>query len=337
MKEFIKIDSASRVAKYQQIVDYIATAIEKGQLNRGDQIPSINRLCKNTELARGTITKAYDELRAMGIIASKHGKGYYVANTDIKSKLNIFLLFDELNAYKEILYNAFKQALGEKATISIFFHHYNVNLFESLINDNLGDYNYYVIMPHFNEDVSSLVKKIPADKLLIIDKDIPNLEGDYAAIYQDFETDIVNALESVSSVLYRYTRLNLVLSKKSFQFVPTGIVEGFQKFCRQNTVPHQLLDNLMDNQINPGEAYIVFQDADLIKLIKYCETNNMQIGQDLGIISYDDTPMKEVLAQGITVISTDFDYMGRHAATLIQQARKEKIANPTSLILRKSL
>lgn len=337
MKEIIKIDSGSPVAKYQQIVDYIATAIEKGQLHRGDQIPSINQLCENTELARGTITKAYDELRAMGIIASKHGKGYYVASTDMKSKLNIFLLFDELNAYKEILYNAFKQALGEKATISIFFHHYNLKLFESLIKDNLGNYSYYVIMPHFNEDVSNLVKKIPADKLLIIDKNIPTLTGDYAAIYQDFETDIIKALDSVSSVLPRYSRLNLVLSKKSFQFVPTGIIKGFQKFCRQNSLPHQLLNNLRDEQLKPGEAYIVFRDADLIKLIKYCEANNLQIGQDLGIISYDDTPMKEVLAQGITVISTDFDYMGRQAATLIQQARKEKIANPTSLIRRKSL
>lgn len=39
-----------------------------------------------------------------------------------------------------------------------------------------------VIMPHFNEDVSSLVRKIPADKLLVIDKNIPELAGDYAAI-----------------------------------------------------------------------------------------------------------------------------------------------------------
>ena len=337
MKDLIRIDSRSHVSKYKQIIDSISTAIEEGQLIRGDQIPSINQLCENTDLARGTITKAYCELRALGIIASKHGKGYYVASTDTRSKLNIFLLFDELNAYKEILYNSFKQALEEKAAISIFFHHHNLKLFESLINDNLGNYSHYVIMPHFNEDVSGLVQKIPADKLLIIDKNIPNLTGDYSAIYQDFEADINKALESVGEVLPSYSRLNLVLSKKSFQFVPNGIVEGFQKFCRQNALPYQLLDDLSDDQIKSGEAYIIFRDADLIRLIKYCDANRLQIGRDLGIISYDDTPMKEVVAQGITVISTDFEYMGRYAATLIQQAKKEKIANPTSLIRRKSL
>jgi DNA-binding transcriptional regulator YhcF (GntR family) len=142
----IKINPQSRVAKFQQVVDNISSAIENGQLHLGDQIPSINQLCENTDLARGTITKAYDALRALGIISSQPGKGYYVASTITRSHLNIFLLFDQLNAYKEILYNAFKQALGDSATVTIFFHHYNRKLFENLINDNLGNFNYYVII-----------------------------------------------------------------------------------------------------------------------------------------------------------------------------------------------
>ncbi len=141
-ERFSSDNSRSRVAKYQQVGDNILMAIEKGLLHRGDQIPSINQLCENSDLARGTVTKAYDALRALGNISSKQGKGYYVASTDTKSKLNIFLLFDQLNAYKELLYNAFKLALGETATVTIFFHHYNLNLFQNLINDNLGDYSY---------------------------------------------------------------------------------------------------------------------------------------------------------------------------------------------------
>jgi DNA-binding LacI/PurR family transcriptional regulator len=144
-------------------------------------------------------------------------------------------------------------------------------------------------------------------------------------------------METVKGALRRYARLNLVLARKSFQFVPEGIIQGFREFCRQHQLSYQLLNNLEDNQLKPGEAFIVFRDADLIKLIKYSQAQNLALGQDLGIISYDDTPMKEILAQGITVISTDFEHMGRQAANFLLQKRKEKMANPTALIRRNSL
>jgi hypothetical protein len=47
--------------------------------------------------------------------------------------------------------------------------------------------------------------------------------------------------------------------------------------------------------------------------------------------------MKQILEGGITVISTDFSAMGAKAASLILTGKKEKLYNPSSLILRKSL
>jgi DNA-binding transcriptional regulator YhcF (GntR family) len=333
----LSIIGSSSIPKYIQIINGIQKDIEEGKLSRGDKIPSINEVAGKMHLARGTVTKAYIELQNRGILASRHGKGFYIVSTAIQSKLNIFLLFDTLNAYKETLYQAFRQAIGENATLTIFFHHNNLTLFENLIKNNLGSYSYYVIMPHFNEDVSAIVKLIPSDKLLIIDKELVHSNDAYASIYQPFEKDIIHGLTSGLDLLQRYSRLNLVLSSDSFQFIPEGIISGFKKFCEDQAINYRILNILSVNNILPGEVFIVFTDFDLIRIINYAQTNHLQVGKDIGIISYDDTPIKSVLEKGITVLSTDFTAMGKKAAEIILSRKIEKIENASALIRRNSL
>jgi DNA-binding LacI/PurR family transcriptional regulator len=60
-------------------------------------------------------------------------------------------------------------------------------------------------------------------------------------------------------------------------------------------------------------------------------------GQDFGIISYNDTPLKEVLAGGITTLSTDFRLMGKTMAKLIDTKAIMTIKNPWQLNIRGSL
>ena len=47
----------------------------------GESIPSINKICNEFGLAPGTVIRAYEELREMGVISSKQGKGYFISNT----------------------------------------------------------------------------------------------------------------------------------------------------------------------------------------------------------------------------------------------------------------
>jgi DNA-binding LacI/PurR family transcriptional regulator len=56
------------------------------------------------------------------------------------------------------------------------------------------------------------------------------------------------------------------------------------------------------------------------------------IGKDVGIISYNETPLKEILLDGITVISTDHAKMGELAAQLILENRTERIKNDFHLL-----
>jgi DNA-binding LacI/PurR family transcriptional regulator len=75
----------------------------------------------------------------------------------------------------------------------------------------------------------------------------------------------------------------------------------------------------------------------MIDFIKQVHIHGLQLGKDIGLISYDDTPIKEILEGGITVISTDFEQMGHTAGQLITQKTKARVANPSRLIKRKSL
>lgn len=337
MKEHFQIDTASNRPKYQQILEAVIASIERGTLARGQQLPSISELAERQQVAKVTVAKAYEELRQRGVVLSQQGKGFYVASTEVRNPLNVFLLFDTLNAYKETLYYAIKEALPQGTQLHLFFHHYDRQLFTSLIQNNLGQYNYYVVMPHFNEDVAEVVGLIPKEKLVVIDKAVERLEGEYGAVYQNFEEDVLAALGSGLDLLHRYKRLTLVLSKGNFQFVPQGILEGFKKFSRTHGLACSIRKNFTTDLIRPGEAYLLFADRDLIAFIREVRQSGLELGKDVGLISYDDTPMKEILEGGITVISTDFEQMGHTAGRLITERRREKVANPVRLIRRKSL
>ncbi|PSR57047.1 GntR family transcriptional regulator [Adhaeribacter arboris] len=337
MEMLIPVNTQSNHPKYKQILEGVIASIEKGRLERGQQLPSINELAQQQNIAKVTVAKAYEELRQRGIITAKQGKGFYVASTEVKNSLNVFLLFDTLNAYKETLFYALKATLPENARLNLFFHHYDQNLFQSLIKNNLGNYQYYVVMPHFNQDISAIVRQIPLEKLVVLDKTVPKLKGDYAAVYQDFEKDIQLALTVGIDLLKRYTKLTLVLSKDQFQFVPEGIITGFKKFAKKQNIACAITDKFTPDLIKAGESYLLFADRDLISFIKYVHEAKLKLGREVGLISYDDTPMKEILEGGITVISTDFEQMGRTTGQLILERRKEQITNSTRLIQRKSL
>lgn len=331
------IDPAIDQPKYQQIMDAVLTGIEQGTLLLGQQLPSINELAGQHGVAKVTVAKAYEALRQRGIVLARQGKGFYVATTDVRTPLNVLVLFDTLNAYKETLYDALKAALPTDATLNIFFHHYNRSLFESLIRNNLGRYNAYVVMPHFNEDVSEVVGLIPADKLLLLDQTIPSLPGDFTAVYQDFEQDIYTALTMAVDRLRQYRKLTLILSKDHFQYVPTSMLAGFRRFAQDSGLTCSLVDNYHDSLVRSEEAFLLFAERDLIAFIKQVNRVGWSLGQDVGLIAYDDTPVKEILAGGITVISTDFGQMGQLAGQLLTSRIRAKIANPGGLIRRHSL
>jgi DNA-binding transcriptional regulator YhcF (GntR family) len=337
MNKATRISNESNYPKYLQIVQLITESIEHGKLKKGDKLPSINEIVASNAVAKETVTKAYAILRENGTIKAQHGKGFYVAKSTAPKSLNIFVLFDTFNAYKEILYTSLKDSFPAGTRFSIYFHHYNLDQFKSLIEDSIGNYNYYVVMPHFDADVSQIVSQVPRDKLLLIDKDVPKLKGAYSAVFQDFEHDVYNALCDCIDELKKYKRLNVIIGDTDFQYIPNNILKGVKKFSLAKHTKLSFITTVSAKSLRRNEAYLLFSDSEMIKLIKICEMKKWKLSKDIGLIAYDETPLREILCGGITVISTDFKAMGKKAAVLILGKELKKSKNPFTLIKRKTL
>jgi DNA-binding transcriptional regulator YhcF (GntR family) len=335
----LDISPEKKVPMYMQIVESITDAIRRGNYKMGDRIYSINELSNEYFLARDTVQKAYNILHERGVITSVKGKGYYVNNTNIDVAYKVLLLFSKISNYKKQIYNSFVQTLGKNAIVDIKIHHFNTALFSEHITNNINNYDYFVVMPHFYDDPAEavkIIKKIPEDKLIILDKNIPISDIHSAAVYQDFQNDIVEALEQGLDLLSKYEKLFLVFPGIG-KYSPE-IVTGFKKFCMQNSFRNEVLDEVTElTEVDAKQAYIVIEEIDLCNVIKKARGKNLQIGKEVGIISYNDSPLKEILLDGITVITTDHNQMGETAARLILENSKEKIKNPFVLIRRGSL
>ncbi len=329
----ITIKNKIGIPKYKQIINAIEELITSGALKKGDQIPSINSIKNDHNLSRDTVLTAFNKLKNRGIIQSVVGKGYYVSSENITVTQKIFLLFDELNAFKEDLYNSFLQNLGNNIQVDIYFHHFNKNIFNKLIDDNTGNYNYYIIMPANLEHTNHSIKKLPKDKVYILDQIHDDLK-EYPAIYQNFEKAVYNNLNKAKTLIDKYNRLVLVFPQEK---QPQGILKGFNQFCDTHNLNFEIVETISDSVLNKGSVFIIPDDKILLEIIKKIKKKAMILAKDIGIISYNDTLLKEIVEGGITTISTDFNNMGKRLAEMIINKEHIQIENPNKLIIRKSL
>lgn len=331
--KIVYLQEDSEMPKYKQIIVSVEDAITKGVLKKGDKLPSLNSIKNKHSLSRDTVLTAFNELKNRGIIHSVVGKGYYVSTESIIIEQKIFLLFDELNSFKEDLYNSFLQSLGDNIQVDIFFHHFNTNIFTKLINDNIGSYSYYVIMPANLNGTEKVIQNLPKDKVYILDQMHKSLT-EYASVYQNFEKDIFEGLSSALLKIVNYKKVILLFSKEK---QPKGILKGFQAFCNQYNIVSEVVSTIKDRVPVEGEVYILLDDKNLIRIIKKIKENQLTLSDNIGVISVNDTMLKKVVGDGITTISTDFNLMGQKLAEMIVNNQYEKIENPSRLILRKSI
>ncbi|SFD28032.1 GntR family transcriptional regulator [Algibacter pectinivorans] len=344
--KFIKIDENSRVPKYQQIIDSIINNISVGNLTMDQKIPSINMFSEEFYLSRDTVEKAYSILKKRNIITSIRGKGYYISRTKLISKVNILFLINKLSSYKLRTYNHFIDAIGGNSHTDLHIYHCDESLFLNLLDKNKSAYDYFVIMPHFKtddlkhisltDDVIKSLKKIPKDKLVILDNIKPNINGNLVEVYQDFENDIYFALKEALPKIKKYKKIMLIYPETAVYPYPRRILHGFRKFCVEHKLDFEILEKVYDDMIlKKGDLFITIEEADLVNLVKQVREDEYKLGTDIGIISYNDTPLKELL--GITVISTDFKVMGETAANMILNKQKGKVKVPFNFIDRDSL
>ncbi len=326
----LNIDATRGQTKLQQLVHSITEAVSNGTLKTGDVLPSVNQLSSESGFSRDTVFKAYRILKKRGIIESAPQKGYFVASESVK----VFMLLDDFSAFKEQLYQSFRLNLPENVSVDLLFHHYNKTVFRQLIQNSIGRYSIFIIMNISHGNIDPVLKKIDPKRLLILDMGNPEAEMNF--LLQDFDEAVVNCLSQGLNEIHKYEEFILIYSEKKTPH-PAKTVDAFKRFCTTNFIKHRVAEKFNEKQLKAGQVYLAIKDSDLVEIIKAGFKKDYQLGKDFGVLSYNDTPMKEITGGGITVISTDFGLMGEKAAAFVTNRQPVAEILSTRLITRKTL
>ena len=105
------IEKQSVTPIYRQLVDQLELSILNNEIKKNQKLPSVNKICLEHKISRDSVLLAYGMLKKKGIINAIVGKGYYVKTNSVNYEKRFFLLFDELNSFKEDIYNSFLEPL----------------------------------------------------------------------------------------------------------------------------------------------------------------------------------------------------------------------------------
>jgi DNA-binding transcriptional regulator YhcF (GntR family) len=329
-----ELQSIPSNSKHEQIVNGILNAINEKLILQGDMLPSVNVMIRETGYARETIAKAYTHLKDKGIIASKNRLGYYVANNDTEQQIKVALLMYGYDTFQEIFYTNFREELGERVHLNVYFHHNNIEIFETIIDHIKGSYGMYVVSPIPHPKTPELLKNIPLNKFLMFDR-FEQLEGEYSFVTQEFEHSAYKAFSQLSGAIKKFDEI--LFCYKPSSVIPIEILKGFKKFLKDYDINGQTQHGYKYGEIQTGKVYFTMDNAELFALIKECKEKKLIIGSDIGILSHNDEPVKEIVGDGITTFSTDFAEMGRKAAKFVLTRDKIQEVIPTVLIRRNSL
>jgi GntR family transcriptional regulator len=76
-----RLDPASGVPTYLQLVQQVEQALRLGYLKEGDRLPTVREAVESLAINPNTVLKAYRELEHRGLAAGRPGQGTFIAGT----------------------------------------------------------------------------------------------------------------------------------------------------------------------------------------------------------------------------------------------------------------
>ncbi len=83
----LRIDSASGVPFYRQIIDCVLLGLAQGRLMPGDKLPTVRQAAVELSINPNTVIRAYKELEIRGIVTTEQGTGTFI--TARREQVNI--------------------------------------------------------------------------------------------------------------------------------------------------------------------------------------------------------------------------------------------------------
>jgi DNA-binding transcriptional regulator YhcF (GntR family) len=329
-----ELEKMPSFSKHEQFVQGIINAIDEKIIVQGDALPSVNTMIAEVGFARETVMKGYRELVSRGIIESKNRLGYFIANDNTSQELKVALLMYAIDTFQEQFYRSFRNGLGANIHLDVFFHHGNIEVFETMLSLIKGKYGMYVISPIPHPRTKELLGAIARNKLIMIDRYEP-LDGTFNYVTQEFEKSSYAVFTQLADAIKKFDEM--IFFHMPGSLVPIEIVRSYLKFIKEFKINGKVLPEYKPGSVKKGKVYYTNDNSDLWQILKDCQTKNLKPGKDVGILSHNDEPVKEIISDGITTYSTNFAQMGNRAAQAVLKRGQIQEIIPTVLIRRNSL
>ncbi len=327
-----ELEQVPSYSKHDRIVQGVINAIAEKVIGLDDVLPSVNSMIRELEFSRETIMKGYRELISRGLIESKNRLGYFVANDNTEQTMKVALLMYNLDTFEEQFYRNFRQQLGSGVDLNVFFHHGNIDIFETILLQSKGKYGMYVVAPIPHPRTKELLESIPRSKFLMFDRYEP-LDGEFNHITQEFKQSSYNAFTALTGEIRQFDEMIFFHSPQSLD--PKEIVTSFKKFLKDTGIKGRLLPEFIPGSVEKGKVYFTLDNFAMWAIMKECKEKKLKPGRDIGLLSHNDEPAKEIT--GITTYSTDFSLMGRMAGQAVMSREKVQLTIPTVLARRNTL
>jgi len=332
--EIKALGDVTSFSKHEQLVQGIINALDQRIIVRGDILPSVNQMIKEIGFARETIVKGYKDLIGRGIVESKNRRGYFVASVDTEQHLKVCLVLYAFDTFQETFYQNFRNKLGPNVHLDLFFHHNNIQVFETTINSIKGQYGMYVIAPIDTPMARALLEQLPMNKLLIVDRYL-KLGDKHSYIVQEFKKSSYQAFAELAPRIKEFEEFVFFFKPNSAE--PNDIFDSFRRFVKDYKINGVIKNAYEQGSIAPGKVYFTIHNLELWEILKDTKVKGLSLGKDLGILSHNDDNVKEIIFDGITTFSIDFAKMGIMAADFVLSRKPIQHVMKNVLIRRNSL
>ena len=82
----LRLDQRSHIPPYEQLRAQLAVMVTVGLLEPGARLPTVRELAEATELAPGTVARAYRELEHDGVVEGRGRRGTFVVDEPPESE-----------------------------------------------------------------------------------------------------------------------------------------------------------------------------------------------------------------------------------------------------------
>lgn len=331
-KEIKKLADVPSYSKHDRFVQGIINAIDEKIIGKDEMLPSVNRLIKELGFSRETIIKGYKDLINRGIVESKNRHGYFVGNGNTDQTLKVALIMYNLDTFEEQFYRNFRHELGQNVQLSTYFHHGDIEIFETILSQIRGKYGMYVVAPIPHIKTRELLEAIPRNKLLMFDR-FEKLDGDFSHITQEFGRSSYEVFSKLANKIKQFDEFIFYHSDDSLD--PEEIVRSFKDFLVDFDVKGKIISEYKPGSVEKRKVYFTLDNFALWQIMRDAKSKKLKPGKDLGVLSHNDEPAKEII--GITTFSADFSNMGTMAGHAVLNKEKIQLTVPMILFERLSL